>query len=98
MSEETQSYRKEKSLGKAVGQWVGTIAAIVVLTAGFAKAYFVTPVVLDTHEKKIEKLESADKEFAGKLQEQRELLIEIRGDIKALNRSSRNAAVRLPEN
>lgn len=83
MSEHTE-LRERRSAVKSVSTWIAILVGVVGLTAGFAKSYFVTPIVLDDHGKKIEKLERTTESLTAKMQEQRELLLEIRGDIKVI--------------
>jgi predicted cobalt transporter CbtA len=69
------------------------IAAVVVvggLVASVAKAYYETPMVLRDHDKKIEKLEATDSAHAKDMNEMRQLLWEIRGDVKYLRSDKTN--------
>lgn len=84
MSDDTEHRERRTSPLKTFGTWVAIGVSVVGLTAGFSKSYFVTPVVLDDHGKKIEKLERTTESLTAKMQEQRELLLEIRGDIKVM--------------
>ena len=86
----TREFRKEKTLWSAASKFLGVLALIAAMTAGFAKSYYETPLKLQEHDKKIERLERNAEAMGIKLQEQRELLLEIRGDLKVLNRASRN--------
>lgn len=71
---------------KAIGAWIGIVIGAVTLCAGFAKAYYETPLKLGEHDKQIKALQDVDNTTARELREQRDLLLEIRGDIKHLNR------------
>lgn len=88
MSEHTE-FRKRTGVGKTLSLWLGIIIAAGGIGVSLARSYFITPLKLDEHDRKIERLERNAEELRSKLQEQREFLIEIRGDLKALNRASR---------
>lgn len=93
MAKDTELWdRKQRNPIKVISAWLGLIALVVTLGAGFSKSYYVTPLQIEQHDKRIDKLEAADVAFATRLQEQRELLLEIRGDIKVLNRSTVRSA------
>lgn len=85
----TQFERRSKNPVKTLSTWLGIGAVVVGMGAGFAKSYYVTPLKLEDHDKRLERLERGAEAMSAKLQEQRELLLEIRGDIKVLNRASR---------
>lgn len=90
MSEDTRQFerRSNKPL-KTVGAWLAVAVTVATLSGGMVKAYIATSIMLEDHQKKIERLEHNAEAMAAKLQEQRDLLLEIRGDIKVLNRTTR---------
>lgn len=89
MSNETQFTKRDKPLKTALN-WLGLIVAVVTLGGGMVKAYIATPIRLEDHDKKFQKLESVDAEVSRELREQRDLLTEIRTDIKYLRRERTN--------
>lgn len=88
MSQDTTftEFKRKGNPMKAIGVWIGLVVGVVGLASGFSKLYFETPLVLKEHDKKIEKLEAIDAATSTELRSQRDLLLEIRGDIKVLNR------------
>ena len=89
MSENTEQFeRRKRNPVKTIGAWLGLIALIVTLLAGFSKSYYTTPMKLDEHDRKLEKIERNAEATAIELRNQRDLLLEIRGDIKVLNRNN----------
>lgn len=73
---------------KTVLQWFGIAGAIVTLGAGFTKSYFTTPLKLEEHDREIIKLQKITEATTAELRLQRDILYEIRGDIKVLNRNN----------
>jgi len=68
---------------------LGVVAVSAVVSA--AKTLVLIPEQINQHTKAIEKLERVDSETALELRSQRDLLMEIKGDVKNLNRQSRVA-------
>lgn len=65
----------------------GAIAAMVVgLASGLAKTYYVTPLKLEQHDAQIRALQDTDVNIMREAREQREILLEIRADVKKNNR------------
>jgi len=67
----------------------GVVAVSAVVSA--AKTLVLIPEQINQHCKAIEKLERVDSETALELRSQRDLLMEIKSDVKNLNRQSRVA-------
>jgi len=67
----------------------GVVAVSAVVSA--AKTLVLIPEQINQHTKAIEKLERVDSETALELRSQRDLLMEIKSDVKNLNRQSRVA-------
>lgn len=90
MSMDTATFerRNGKNPAKVIGAWLGIIAAVVALLAGFSKSYYTTPLKLEDHDKKLEKIERNAEATTVELRNQRDILLEIRGDIKVLNRNN----------
>jgi len=90
MRSDTASFerRNGKNPAKVIGAWLGIIAAVVALLAGFSKSYYTTPLKLEEHDKKLEKIERNAEATTIELRNQRDILLEIRGDIKVLNRNN----------
>lgn len=81
---------ERRSPVKTISAWLGIAAGSVMLLAGFTKSYYQTPMKLEQHDAQIRDLQASATATARELREQRDLLLEIRGDLKALNREIRN--------
>lgn len=90
MSEENTTFkqRQPKWYRTLVMVGGGIVAVSTVVTA--AKTLVLIPEQINQHSKAIEKLEKVDSETASELRKQWDLLLEIRGDVKNLNRNNRN--------
>lgn len=83
---------RQRNPVKTLTAALSLLVLIATLGAGMTKAYYVTPMKLDDHEMKIRRLEERDAEFSKELRDQRDILLEIRGDIKVIR--SRNTPLR----
>jgi len=73
---------------KTAATAIGIVVAGVGLVAGISKAYFQTPMKLEQHDHQLEALQQTDAQTARELREQRDILLEIRADLKYLKRTS----------
>lgn len=73
---------------KTIGTALGIVMAVVALVAGVSKAYFQTPMKLEQHDHQLEALQQTDAQTARELREQRDILLEIRSDLKYLKRTT----------
>lgn len=89
MSNET-TFTKRSNPVKTVSAWLGIAAIVLGLTAGLSKAYYETPLKLQGHDKQLEELKATDAGLSREMREQRDLLMEIRSDIKYLRRDRNN--------
>ena len=89
MSAETTFRNKERNPVKTISAWIGVLAIAGGAVMAFAKSYYVTPVIVEQHGAAIQKLEKRADDTATELRNQRDILLEIRGDIKVLNRQNR---------
>lgn len=85
MANETQFWKRSSPV-KTVATWVGLIVGLVALLGSVAKSYYETPMKLNEHQKQIDKLELNVSATNTELRQQRELLIEIRTDLKYIRR------------
>lgn len=84
---------EKKSPAKVIGTYLTILVAILTVGAsvmGFAKSYYETPLRIGDHEKRIDKLEHQTEAQSVKMQEMRELLIEIRNDVKMVKHTNQH--------
>lgn len=98
MSENTQQFERRQRPLKTISAYLGIAAVAVSLVAGFSKSYYVTPMKLEEHDKHLRRLDDINNTTTREMREQRDILLEIRGDIKVLNRQSRNPGRTTAEN
>lgn len=67
---------------KTIGAWVGMGVGIIALFSGFTKSFYETPMKLQQHEQEIHALQETDNATTKDLREMRDLLLEMRADLK----------------
>ena len=77
-----------KSNLRTVLQWLGIAGAVVTIGAGFTKSYFTTPMILDEHGREIAAMKRSSEVTTIEIRYLRDLILEIRGDIKVLNKNN----------
>ena len=100
MSDTTEFRRKSNPL-KTLASWCGIVVAVVALTGGAAKSFITTPLVLERqaddlkllrerHAEDFKVLTASDVDTAKEVRALRDLILEVRGDVKAIRNQNRN--------
>lgn len=92
MSENT-SFKERQPKWYRTLMMIGAVVVAVSAVVSAAKTLVLIPEQINQHTKAIEKLERVDSETALELRSQRDLLMEIKGDVKNLSRQSRSAKI-----
>lgn len=91
MNQESETQFQQRKAGgwlKVISLSLSIAITVGAIVATYAKSYYETPIQLREHDKRIEKLEAADAARVKELNEIRQLLWEIRGDVKYLRREN----------
>lgn len=89
MSGENTSFKQRQPKWYRTLMMAGAAVVAVSAVVSAAKTLVLIPEQINQHSKAIEKLERVDSETAKELRKQWDLLLEIRGDVKNLNRNAR---------
>lgn len=89
MSEPTEFRQRQPKWYRTL-MMLGAVVVAVSAVVSAAKTLVLIPEQINQHSKSLERLERVDSETAAELRRQWDLLLEIRGDVKNLNRNNRN--------
>lgn len=89
MSEENTTFKQRQPKWYRTLMMAGAAVVAVSAVVSAAKTLVLIPEQINQHSKALEKLERVDSETALELRKQWDLLLEIRGDVKNLNRMNR---------